>query len=218
MDEIVRKYGKQGLYTQQLFRYHTRLLQSMGPAIELGRSFICGEFQKSYSPLLLLWKGIGAFVGRNPGYRVLFGPVSTSNDYHSASRRLLVNFLKADRFDAELARMVRPRRPFRATSRMRWAASDIRSIRGLDQISEVIEQIEADHKGVPILLRQYLKLGGRLPGFNVDPGFNNALDGRILVDLCATDLKFLQRYMGKDAAGLFLDFHRVRLHDWRRAS
>lgn len=59
VDEIVRKYGKSGLYTQQLFRYRSQLLSSIGPAIELGRSFVCPDYQKSYSPLLLLWKGIG---------------------------------------------------------------------------------------------------------------------------------------------------------------
>jgi hypothetical protein len=101
---------------------------------------------------------------------------------------------------------------------MRWTASDVGSIGDLDKLSELITQIEADDKGVPVLLKQYLKLGGRLLGFNVDPGFNNALDGLIMVDLRNTDVKTLQKYMGKHEAQHFLEFHRALLPEWRKVS
>lgn len=218
VDEIVRKYGKKGLYTQQLFRYRGQLLRDIGPAIELGRSFICADYQRSYSPLLLLWKGIGAFVSRQRKYRVLFGPVSISNDYQTSSRQLMVDFLKANLLDVQLAKLVRPRKPFKRLEKTRWSAGDAGSIRELDSISEVIAQIEAGDKGVPVLLKQYLKLGGRLLGFNIDPDFNNALDGLIMVDLCNTDVKTLQKYMGKQEAQQFLMFHRVLTPDWQKAS
>ncbi len=207
VDEIVARYGKKGLYTQQLFRYRSQLLKDIGPAIELGRSFICEDYQRSYSPLLLLWKGIGAFISRHHQYRVLFGPVSISNDYQTSSRQLLVDFLKANRFDVERAKQVRPRKPFKRLEKIRWATGDANSVRDIDKISDVIAQIERDNKGMPILLRQYLKLGGRLLGFNVDPDFNDALDGLIMVDLCDTDVKTLKKYMGKQAAQEYLEFH-----------
>ncbi len=216
-DEIVHIYGKTGLYTHQLFRYRGQLLHSIGPAIELGRSFICAEYQRSYSPLLLLWKGIGAFVSSHPKYRVLFGPVSISGDYQTSSRQLLVDFLKANLFDLRLSRLVRPKKPFERLARMQWTASDAGSFGDLDKLSDLIAQIEADDKGVPILLTQYVKLGGRLLGFNVDPEFNNALDGLIMVDLRKTDLKTLQKYMGREEAQHFLEFHRTLQPEWRRA-
>ena len=56
---------------------------------------------------------------------------------------------------------------------------------------------------------QYLKLGGKLLGFNVDPDFGKALDGLIVVDLTQTDPKLLARYMGKDASRRFLAHHRT---------
>jgi len=62
--------------------------------------------------------------------------------------------------------------------------------------------------GVPVLLRQYLKLGGRLLGFNLDPKFSNALDGLILVDLTKTETKLLERYLGKTEAQTFLEFQK----------
>jgi len=67
-DEIIMRYGKRGLYTQSLFRYGTRFLQTLNPAIELGRSFVRLEYQRSFSPLLLLWRGIGQFILRSPHY------------------------------------------------------------------------------------------------------------------------------------------------------
>lgn len=218
VDEIVRKYGKRGLYTQQLFRYRSQLLRSVGPAIELGRSFICADYQRSYSSLLLLWKGIGAFVARQRKYCVLFGPVSISNDYQNSSRQLLVDFLEANRFDVQLARLVRPKKPFRRQKRLRWTADDAGAIGDVERISEVIGQIESDDKGVPILLRQYLKLGGRLLGFNLDPEFNEALDGLIMVDLRNTDKRMLEKYMGKSEAQHFLEFQRAEPPDWRKVS
>jgi len=71
----------------------------------------------------------------------------------------------------------------------------------------LISSIESDHKGIPILLKQYLKLGGRIAGFNVDPDFGNVLDGLIIVDLTKTEQRMLGRYMGKEGAERFLTYH-----------
>ncbi len=206
-DEIVRNFGCEGLYTHSLFHYRKRLLAKLDPAIELGRSFVRPEYQRSYSPLLLLWKGIGQFVAQHPRYRVLFGPVSISSDYESSSQELLVQFLRANNYQTQLARYVRARRPFRATlrSRLNSAGSSLGDLEGL---SELVSAIEQDQKGVPVLLRQYLKMGGHILGFNVDERFNNALDGLIMVDLRQTDPKVLAKYMGRDAAEQFLAMHR----------
>ena len=97
--EVVGAYRLAGsdvverLYTSTLFRYDAQFLRRMGPALELGRSFVRVEYQKSFAPLLLLWKGIGKYVAGNPRYKVLFGPVSISNRYHAISRELMVGFL-----------------------------------------------------------------------------------------------------------------------------
>jgi len=205
-DEIVRNFGKQGLYTHSLFKYSNSLLNELNPAIELGRSFIRPEYQRSYSPLLLLWKGIGQFVARHPQYRMLFGPVSISSDYQTGSQQLLVDFLRANNFEPGLARYVRPRRPFRRVARGAVLSSSA-NLRDLDSLSELVSAIEQDQKGVPVLLRQYLKLGGRILGFNVDEQFNHALDGLIMVDLRQTDSRVLTKYMGREQAEGFLAMH-----------
>src|SRR5882672_2633379 len=85
-DQILARYGRRGLYTQSLFKYGSRILRMMNPAIELGRSFIRAEYQRSFAPLMLLWRGIGRYIVRVPDYAVLFGAVSISNDYDPSSR------------------------------------------------------------------------------------------------------------------------------------
>lgn len=205
VDRILDRYGSKGLYTQSLFRFGRGLLDQLSPALELGRSFIRPEYQRSYTPLLLLWKGIGAYVAANPGYKVLFGPVSISADYSTASRQLLVDFLRANSFLPELARRVHPRRPFKGQARR--ACQALTMVGQPEQVSRLLEQMEGDGKGMPVLLRQYLKLGGKVLGFNVDAAFANVLDGLIMVDLTQTDPAILARYMGRDASAAFLAQH-----------
>ena len=77
-----------------------------------------------------------------------------------------------------------------------------------DDLSAMVGDIESKNTGVPVLLRQYLRLGGKLLGFNVDPKFANALDGLILVDLTKTEPKLLQRYLGTREANSFLEFQK----------
>lgn len=207
-DEILARYGKRGLYTSTLFRYRRKLLQRMGPALELGRSFIRAEYQRNYASLLLLWKGIGKLIIREPKYRHLFGPVSINNEYNTLSRQMLEVFLRANNFRTDWARYVKPRHHPARPSPHRWNPRVFqRSIRDPEEISELIAEIEKDRKGVPVLLKQYLKLGGKLLSFNVDPKFCDVLDGLIWVDLLDTDPRIIVRFIGREAAESFLRFH-----------
>ena len=62
--------------------------------------------------------------------------------------------------------------------------------------------------GIPVLLRQYLKLGGKLLGFSADPEFSDVLDGLIVVDLTKTEPRLLERYLGRAEAASFAQHHR----------
>lgn len=212
-EEIVGAYRLAGtdetrdLYTKTLFRYDDRLLDRFGPALELGRSFVRAEYQKGFAPLLLLWKGIGEYVGRHPRYRVLFGPVSISDQYASISRELMAAFLERYAMWSGWAGLVRGRNPLRR----RDAGAGLPSAGvGLDDLDAILGDVEQGRTGVPVLLRQYLRLGGKLLGFNVDRQFANTLDGLILVDLMRTEPKLRERYLGKDPARRFLEFQKGR--------
>jgi putative hemolysin len=119
-DELTKQHGVRGIYTSTLFRYKKEFLEHLGPALELGRSFIRPEYQKSYAPLLLLWKGIGRFIVENPYYKTLFGTVSITNEYQAMSRQLMVGFLKRTRYRPDMAEFVRARKPLRSKPSKIW--------------------------------------------------------------------------------------------------
>ena len=217
-DIVRRMYGERGLYTHSLFKYSISFLDSLGPALELGRSFVRREYQRSHSALLLLWRGICEYVLRNPDYGTLFGPVSISGDYRPLSRQLLVEFLAARHFDGKLARIVRGRRPFRSHSIDHELVQGVDALKDLDELSRLITVLEPDGKGVPVLLRQYLKLGGRLLAFHVDTRFNHCLDGLIVVDFRTSDPAVLRRYMGREGVNAFIHHHTRKRDAWRLAS
>ena len=62
----------------------------------------------------------------------------------------------------------------------------------------LVSEIEEDNKGMPVLLRHYLRLNARLLSFNVDPAFGHCIDGLIVVDLRTTEPKILERFMGEE--------------------
>lgn len=213
-DVICEQFGCKGLYTRTLFKFNSRLLEGLQPAIELGRSFVRPEYQKAYASLFLLWKGIAAFIARNPRYRSLFGPVSITNEYRDASRNLMLRSLRLSNFAPELARFVKPRKRPKRFARAEWARKDFQPyLDDIDHVSNMIQEIEQDRKGIPILLRQYLKLGGKVLAFNVDPAFSSVVDGLIAIDLGETDPRTLRRYMGPENAEAFLRFHHLVQQD-----
>jgi putative hemolysin len=206
--EIAMEHGASGLYTSTLFRYDERLFARMGPALELGRSFVRPEYQRQYAPLLLLWKAIARFVAMRPETPVLFGAVSISNTYNHASRQLIYSFFEARKQGDELADLVTPRQRFRPDRLRNWDCRAVCSVlRDLDELSEPIADVEIDGKGLPILLKQYAKVGGKLLGFNVDRKFSDVLDGLVVVDLRETEPAVLERYMGREGLTAFRHHH-----------
>jgi hypothetical protein len=90
----------------------------------------------------------------------------------------------------------------------RWdCRSMCRALRDLDELAQPIGDVEADGKRLPILLRQYAKIGGKMLGFNLDRKFSGVLDGLVVVDLRTTEPAVLDRYMGREGAAKFRELH-----------
>lgn len=207
VDDILSAKGTEGLYSRTLFHYDMPFIASMGKSIEMGRSVIDLPYQKSMTALLLLWKGIATFVSHHPEYTHLFGPVSISNDYSEQTRQLLAECMTLHYCDAAKAEHVSPSNPL-PTSDNNWNTSMLTALGDIQLLSRVVARIDPG-KGIPVLLRQYLALNGKLISFNVDPDFNNALDGLIVVDLRQVDSKTLARYMGLEQAEHYLNYHQT---------
>ncbi|MCH2136516.1 MAG: lysophospholipid acyltransferase family protein [Phycisphaerales bacterium] len=210
-DEIVRAQGLGGLYTRTLFDFGRPLLDEIGPAIELGRSFISPEYQRAFKPLLLLWKGICRFVHAHPRYRYAFGVVSISNEYEALSKRLMTEFLTDTTMAKTLGDLVSAKNPHQPVEVTHWDHDQVRVVcTSLQSVETLVREIENDRVGVPILVKQYLKLNAQLLAvFNVDRSFSDVIDGLMLVDFTKVDRRIGDYYMGPDEIVEFLEYHGV---------
>ncbi|MEM9986511.1 MAG: lysophospholipid acyltransferase family protein, partial [Bacteroidota bacterium] len=185
-DEILLKYGKKGFYTYSLFKMKPDLEPVLRRSVELGRSFILKEYQRKRLSLFLLWKGIHTFLVSQEQFGYLIGPVTISNDYSTLSKSLIVALIERFFFDHELSPYVEPRKPFKP--KLKQVNPDdllaaVADAKDLKQVDKVLEYIEPYHFKLPILLKKYIKQNARIVAFNVDPSFNNALDGLMILDL-----------------------------------
>ena len=181
--DILRGYGVKGFYLQSLFRMNRRFHPILKQSLELGRSFIIQEYQRRPLPLFLLWKGILYFLLKHNEYRYLVGPVSISNNFSQFSRGLIIQYIKEHHFDARLARYVRPRTKYNVPGFNVDEEIILENADDLNKFDRFIKEVEPNDYTMPILLKRYLKLNGRIIGFNLDPKFNNALDGLLVLDL-----------------------------------
>lgn len=208
-DVILREYGPKGLYTNTLFRFEKPFLANLEAAVEMGRSFIIKAYQRSLASLPLLWKGIAHWIARNPRYKKLFGPVSISKDYSSLSRKMIVEFLQDNRMHPHLSSFVKARNPFRYMRTRRMMREFISAeLQNVDDCSALISSLETDGKGIPTLLKHYLKLNATLLSFNVDKDFSSVVDGLIMVDFTETDSRLLAKYMGEENCREYLALHK----------
>lgn len=206
VDHLIQRHGLNGLYSRTLFNYDKRFLEHMGPSLEMGRSVIAKEYQKSMSALLLLWKGIATYVAKNPHITHLFGPVSISGDYSEKAKQLMADTLSLNHGDHVGSKLVEAPNPIDSQTTA-WKADMLTALADVNLLSRVIGRMESG-KGVPVLLRQYLGLNGKLVSFNIDPDFNNCLDGLIVVDMRGVEKRTLARYMGSEPARQYLDLHK----------
>lgn len=182
--EIFKQFTFKGFYTHSLFKFKKEFHPVLKQSLELGRSFIVKEYQRKPLPLFLLWKGILYFLNNNPGYRYLIGPVSISNDYSKFSRVLIMKFIQKYYSDFEYSKIVNPRKKYKVDDSKRGYEILIKSTNGdFRKLEKIISNAEKKTLLIPILLKKYLQLNGRILNFNLDPKFNNSLDGFLLMDL-----------------------------------
>lgn len=179
-EALTPRRGVAALYTHTLFDYDERLLRRIGPAIELGRSFVRPEWQRNFRALRLLWSGIATILDREPQIRCLFGPVSISPSYSAAGQALIEAALSAHHSDAELAALVRPRTPPQQPRTAEETRNVVSALADPSLLSRVLARLERG-VGLPVLVRHYVELNGRFAGFNVDADFGSTLDGLVFV-------------------------------------
>tara|TARA_B110000902_G_C14282895_1_gene577642 strand:+ start:1525 stop:3342 length:1818 start_codon:yes stop_codon:yes gene_type:complete len=180
--EIYKKYGINGFYVQTLFRIEPELHQMMGNTIEMGRAFIIKEYQQKPMPLFLLWKGIVHVTLRYPEYKYLMGGVSISNQFSDFSKSLMIEFMKSHYYDPYIAQYIYPKKEYKV--KLKDGDKDFvfdATKADMQKFDKIIDEIEPGSLRIPVLIKKYVKQNARLVAFNVDPKFNNAVDGLMYI-------------------------------------
>jgi putative hemolysin len=183
-DVLFRKLGTKGFYLNQLFKMKNELHPILYQSLELGRSFVSLEYQKKPASLMLLWKGINIYLQQNTTrFKYLIGPVSISNSFSALSKDLLVAYIRHNHWDKKLAKFVKPKKAFHYSSKLEGKhILRLKHAEDLKLLDGFIGDIEGHQKlKVPVLVKKYLKLNGKIIAFNVDPNFNDSLDGFLVV-------------------------------------
>jgi len=180
--EIFKQHGIEGFYVNELFKIEPELFDMMENTFEMGRAFIVNSYQQRPMPLFLLWKGIVHVTLRYPDYKYLMGGVSISNKFSNFSKSLMIEFMKSHYYDPFVAQYVSPKKEYKVT--LKDADKDFvfdNTKADVKKFDKLIDEIEPGNLRLPVLLKKYIKQNAHLVGFNVDPKFNNAVDGLLYI-------------------------------------
>ena len=181
--EIISKYGINGFYVNDLFNI-TPELSFFEDTIELGRSFICQEYQKEGIPLMLLLKGLLQSVVKYKDCKYLMGPVSISSWYPDFYRSLMVSFIRKN-FSAQedIKKLFSPKTPFKEDYLKVTPDKFINQIDSIELFDKILSNCSRNKYKLPVLVMKYISMGARIAEFNVDNTFNDCLDGLIVLKL-----------------------------------
>ncbi|NMH28275.1 GNAT family N-acyltransferase [Flavobacterium silvaticum] len=180
--EIYPKYGIEGFYLHELFKFEPELFPMMSQSIEMGRAFIIRDYQQKPMPLFLLWKGIVHLTLRYPDHKVLIGGVSISNQFSDFSKSLMIEFMKSHYYDPYVAQYITPKKEFRV--KLKDADKDFvfnEAEADLNKFDKIIDEVEPGNLRLPVLIKKYIKQNAKVVAFNVDPLFNNSVDGLMYI-------------------------------------
>jgi putative hemolysin len=193
-EEILKQNGVKGFYINSLFSLQEKFKPYLQKSLEMGRSFIVPSYQRKALPLFLLWKGIYHVTQKYPHYKYLIGPASISNLYSDNSKILIIEYLKQKHAWTELKDMVKSKTPFN------YQISEHHQVlidafgEDISSMDKLVKDIDLNHMGVPVLIKKYLSLGGRILDFNVDPDFNFSVDGFVVLDIDVVSEEVIKSY------------------------
>ncbi len=182
--DIFKQYGIDGFYLQDLFRFEPELFPMMEKSIEMGRAYIVKEYQQKPMPLFLLWKGIVHTTLRHPEHKYLIGGVSISNQFSNFSKSLMIEFMKSNYWDPYVAQYIRPKKEFKV--KLNDADKEFvfdETEADLNKFDRLINEVEPGDLRLPVLIKKYIKQNAKVVAFNVDPLFNNSVDGLMYIKI-----------------------------------
>jgi len=90
--------------------------------------------------------------------------------------------MKSHYYDPYIAQYIQPKKEFKV--KLKDADKDFvfdAAKADMQKFDKVIDEIEPGALRIPVLIKKYVKQNARLVAFNVDPKFNNAVDGLMYI-------------------------------------
>ncbi|MGV8913992.1 MAG: lysophospholipid acyltransferase family protein [Kaistella sp.] len=179
--EVMKKYGIDGFYTSSLFQFDPELQPFFRKVIEMGRAYISVEYQQKPLPLFLLWRGIVHVCLRNPEHKFLMGGVSISDKFSEFSKSLMIEFMRSHYYDSAVAQYIHPKKEFKVKLKDRDKNLFFEAVESdLNKLDKIIDDLEPEMR-LPVLIKKYIKQNAKVISFNVDPNFNDAIDGLMYI-------------------------------------
>ena len=195
-DVLLAENGIEGLYLHNMFTFAAGFVNQQQPCLEMGRSFVIPEYQRSPQGLFMLWRGIGEFIHAFPQYHVLYGTVSLSTLYQPQSVSIIAHGL------INQPEHVKPTNPFALDLHPQlhaFALSQSKTVQeGLERyVNTYIQALEKDGKTLPVLAKQYQKLGANFHALGIDTSFNHTPGLLLSVDLQQVPARLQKRFLGR---------------------
>ena len=179
--EVMKKHGIDGFYTSSLFEFDPELRPFFRKVIEMGRAYISSEYQQKPLPLFLLWRGIVHVCLRNPEHKFLMGGVSISDKFSEFSKSLMIEFMRSHYYDSAVAQYIHPKHDFKVKLKERDKNLFFDEVESdLNKLDKIIDDLEPEMR-MPVLIKKYIKQNAKVISFNVDPSFNDAIDGLMYI-------------------------------------
>jgi putative hemolysin len=191
IDLLLKNNNIKDIYLSKMFNFKGDFYSKIKSGVEMGRSFLINSEQKSIYGFFLLWRGIGEFMVRNPRYRYLYGTVSLSNIYDPRSIAIMHRVLVGKK------NLVEPVTDIQIKIHPEVEHYITENIHNLKDLDKIIKTIEADGKGLPVLVRQYAKLGARFVSIGSDIEFRRTPGMLLLVNTGEAHADTIKRYFGE---------------------
>ena len=94
----------------------------------------------------------------------------------------MIEFMKSHYWDPYVAQYVRPKKEFKV--KLKDADKEFifdETAADLNKFDKLIEEVEPGNLRLPVLIKKYIKQNAKVVAFNVDPLFNNAVDGLMYI-------------------------------------
>ena len=109
------------------------------------------------------------------------GGVSISDKFSEFSKSLMIEFMRSHYYDSAVAQYIHPKKEFKVKLKDRDKHLFFDEVESdLNKLDKIIDDLEPEMR-LPVLIKKYIKQNAKVISFNVDPSFNDAIDGLMYI-------------------------------------